>query len=174
MRTEVDITKYKITIIFPIIIMVASAVFMVLAVLAAIRENKLTSLPFYMVGAIAVIFLNRYLHEACHYLVGKIQGFKCEMKFGLKMSECRVDGVQSYKQVIALSLAPLYVYIPISLLILLFSSAFIFIAMYLGVLCLFVGGMIGDFIYVYEALRNRGGSFTDNGHVLIIEKGKVI
>ncbi len=170
MRTEVDITKYKITIIFPIIIMVASAVSMVLAVLAAIRENKLTSLPFYMMGAIAVIFLNRYLHEACHYLVGRIQGFKCEMKFGLKMSECRVDGVQSYKQVIALSLAPLYVYIPISLLILLSGTTISLKAIYSGVLCLFIGGMLGDFIYVFEALRNRGERFTDNGHVLIIER----
>ncbi len=170
MRTEVDITKYKITFIIPIIIMVASAVFIVIAVLAVIRENKLTILPFYMVGAIAVIFLNRYLHEACHYLVGRIQGFKCKIKFGLKMSECRVDGVQSYKQVIALSLAPLYVYIPISLLILLSSSAFSFKVMYSGVLCLFIGGMLGDFIYVFEALRSRGGRFTDNGHVLEIEK----
>ncbi len=170
MKTEVDITKYKIASTFQIITLAAFVTFTVLMVLAVKQEKRIINIFFYLVGAIVVIFLNKYLHEACHYIVGKIQGFKCEMKFGFKMSECRVDGVQSYKQVIALSLAPLYVYIPVSLLILLSGTAFSLKAIYTGVLCLFVGGMIGDFIYVYEALRNKGGRFTDDGHVLIIEK----
>lgn len=170
MRTEVDITKYRIAFIFQIITLAAFIAFMVLMVLAVIRENRISNVFFYLGGAIVVIFLNKYLHEACHYIVGRIQGFKCEMKFELKMSECRVDGVQSYKQVIALSLAPLYVYIPVSLIILLSGTAISLKVIYSGVLCLFVGGMLGDFIYVFEALRNKGGRFTDNGHVLIIER----
>lgn len=170
MKKEVDITKYRITYISQIVTLIAFAAFFILMFFVAKQENRMWITVIYIGGTIVVIFLNTLLHETCHYIVGRIQGFRCEIKYGLKMSECRVHGVQSYKQVIALSLAPLYAYIPLSLIIFLSGTPVSLKVIYSAVLCMFVGGMMGDFIYVYEALRNKDGRFTDNGHVLVIEK----
>lgn len=171
MKKEVDITKYnKVAFEFQIFSLGAFIAFMVLMIIAAIKENRPLNIIFYLVGTVVVIFLNKYIHETCHYIVARIQGFDCQIKYGLKMSECRVNGVQTYRQVIALSLAPLYFYIPVSFIVYLSGIPISLKAMYSGVLCLFLGGMLGDFIYVSEALKNKGARFTDKGHILIIEK----
>lgn len=167
MKTEVDITKYKIAAILQIVVM---AVFAAAIFLVFIMEDRKTNILLYLGCVLLLIFLNRYIHEACHYIIGRVQGFRCQLKFGLKMSECRVIGVQNWKQVVALALAPLYAYAPALLLLLLAGIPAKFKLLALGVMSILIGSMLGDFIYVYEAFRNKGGKFTDNGHVLTIEK----
>ncbi len=167
MTKEIDVTKYRLTAVLQILAVLGLAVLLVLALLL---EKEKPHLFIYVAGALAAVFLNRYLHEAAHYAVGRLQGFKCEMKFGIKISECRVFGAQTYKQVVALSLAPLYVYIPVTVLVLLSGAPISLKLVYTAILSLFIGGMAGDFIYVAEALKNKGGRFTDNGHVLVIEQ----
>jgi len=167
MTKEIDVTKYRMTAGIQILAVLGLAVLLVLALLL---EKEKLYLFIYVAFALAAVFLNKYLHEAAHYAAGRLQGFKCEMKFGMKISECRVLGTQTYKQVVALSLAPLCVYIPVTALVLRSGASIGLKLVYSGILCLFIGGMAGDFIYVAEALKNKGGKFTDKGHVLEIEQ----
>jgi len=161
---EVDVTKYKITDI--------SQIFTVLAfiVLFAIAYFDTQNTLVYLLCTLIFLLCNKFPHELSHYLIGRIQGFKCTVKFGFFMSECRTYGVQTYKQVIAQSLAPLYIYLPVTIILLLSNKD---LSIRLLILSLFVyafGCMIGDFIYVYTAFTHKNAKFTDNGHTLIIEK----
>ncbi len=167
MKIEIDITKYRFTAALQIIVTIMLAICLVIAF---ILETHKTFMFLYLVGAVIFIFLNKYLHEGCHYIIGRLQGFNCQIKYGFKLSECRVLGTQTYKQVIALSLAPIYIYIPAIVIILLSDAAISLKFLALGIFGLLMGGMAGDFIYVYEAFRNKTGTFTDTGHILLIEK----
>ncbi len=167
MKIEIDITKYKFSAILQIVVTIILAFCLIISF---ILEAHKMIMFLYLIAVIIIIFSNKYLHEGCHYIIGRLQGFQCQIKFGLKMSECRVLGTQNYKQVIALSLAPLYVYLPIILIILLSGATNSLKFLSFGVFGLLMGGMAGDFIYVYEAFRNKKGMFNDTGHILLIEK----
>lgn len=166
MTKEIDITKYKITAFAQII---AATLFVALIVLAFIFDKSLKNILIY-IGCIVFFFLiNVYIHELCHYIVGRLQRFNCTIKFGMKLSECRVDGEQTFLQVILFSMAPAFLYLPVSVGLLLSRLGLSQKLIVLALLICCLGGMTGDFIYVFAALKNRGGKFTDNGHTLVIK-----
>lgn len=167
MRKEIDVTSLKVIKILLIVFLPFVVIPYIIANSIEIDESrKLIQLAIFVV----CLLLNKYPHEFCHYAVGRILGFKCRVKFGLLRSECKVFGLQSYKQLILIAIAPLLFYIPVSIVIFASNILFLYKIVFLSSFMFWLSSMVGDYVYVYYALTNRGAEFGDNGHVLVISK----
>jgi len=169
MHKEIDVKKSKATY---IILIVAFLLWLPFFFVLSQAENDPIIRLITSAIVLVALFTDKYIHEFCHYVVNRALGFECKVKFGLLMSECKVFGTQTYKQVILGSAAPLLYYIPVSVLVLVSNIAVPYKWVFLSVLILWLSSMAGDYQYIYHALSNKDAVFNDNGTVLVISKAQ--
>lgn len=167
MIKQVDVTKFKITKVSQGITLI---IFAILYIIGYFRIKSGISKEIVFFITLAYLLFGKVPHELSHYFIGRICGFKCKIKYGLYISQCIFEGKQNYKQLIFQSLAPSYLYIPIIIVLLAIRMPLSLKFVSLSLFTYSVGTMIGDFIYVYFALKNKNASFIDTGHILEIHE----
>lgn len=134
-------------------------------------KQMFTQLFFHIVILGVLLLTSKFPHELCHKAVAEKLGFKCKVEFGVFVSESKIRGIQTYKQVIMISIAPLLYFLPMSAILFIssiFISSIINKQILLSILIYWLASMVGDFMYIYYALTNREAKFVDNGSVLLI------